>query len=107
MEVIEEEMPTICRREKVDGHQGFMLYEVIVPQGYRLLLKKAGVYGAIKEYVKLIFSHDYTLTIIGEVIRNLDVELGEGKRVSIIVGNESDIDQLDCGGWLMFDFISV
>lgn len=107
LEVIEGEMPTICRRDKVDGHQGFMLYDVVVPAGYKLLLKKAGVYGAIKEYTSLIFTRDYSQTFIGDVIRNLDVELVMGMRVSIIVGNESDIDNLECGGWVMFDFIPV
>ena len=104
----EEEMPTISTLTHRNAGEAFILFEIKVPTGYKLVLKKAGVFGpdAPPNHIKMRFIGDYIDEFIGEYSHELNAELSAGKRVACYVYNLAGTD-LDIGGWFMFDFIPI
>jgi hypothetical protein len=111
LEVIEEEMPVINHLEKnVTGGGGFTLFGIDVPVGFKLLLKKAGIYGqdkSVTPHIMMRFTGSYIDEFTGEYSHILDKELSSGSILMCDIFNISDIDGLEIGGWVMFDFVPV
>ena len=111
LEVIEEEMPNISHFEENVGAYGqFCLFGFKVPDGYKLILKKAGVYSiddANMKHIKMLFQGHYNDSFTGEYEHDINTELSSGQVVSVFIVSLTHVAGLDMGGWVMFDFKPV
>ena len=101
-------MPTISDLKwNMPSRSSFPLFAWTVPEGYKLLIKKAGIYVHSVEHLQIArmdFSGDY-IHSFNKFIEEINAELSTGKHVECFIFNTSKNRGYEIGGWVMFDFI--
>jgi len=109
LEVIEEEMPTICYEKDIYPGTGWTVYTPRVPAGYKLVVKKAGMEKAKKDsHLEIGISGSSPDAVIeGNVVyTELDLEYNEGELPVFSMVNRGDTHD-SFMVWFMFDFVPV
>ena len=107
LEVIEEEMPTICYEGTFNPGSGYIVYRPTVPVGYKLVVKKAGMEKARKTaHLEIgLDMQNPDIVIEGDVIYcepNLEYSAGQSPVFHMVNrGTEQDKFMV----WFTFDFI--
>jgi hypothetical protein len=109
LEVIEEEMPTICCEKTIYPASGWSVYTPKVPAGYKLVVKKAGMEKAKKDsHLEIgISGANPDVVIEGDVVyTELDLEYHEGEYPVFCMVNRGTTQDTYMV-WFVFDFIPV
>lgn len=109
LEVIEEEMPTICYEDIFQPGSGYIVYCPTVPAGYKLVVKKAGMEKARKTAHLEIGTNTNNPDIVieGDVVYcepNLEYSVGQTPCFHMV---NRDTEKDKFMAWFMFDFVPV
>jgi len=103
-------MPTISELKwNMTPTSGFPVLAWTVPDGYKLLIKKAGIFVHSVDHLEIArmdFRGDYSHSF-SKFVEEINVELSAGEHVDVFVFNTSEFGGYEIGGWVMFDFIPV
>ena len=115
LEVIEEEMPTICDSITLDKDGAWTLADdIVVPTGIKMVLKKAGLYANfgngelyIKEWKPSNGSWvgGRSWSVKNGASLEIDAEIAAGNKIETELRNHGG--RRKTGGWFMFDFVHV